>query len=190
MSLQVTDLFLVGSALELVGSLLLARGIVLIRWGRLVAPGLDGIEFGSSSRDTAGRIRSWVDAAWGVTGLLLGFASQAAAYLVDLDHQVTLHTGAADLWGGAVLAASAALLLLLSYLLLRRTACCVVARQVALSAYKGDGWTAERERYATQVGIHLGFELQPGEPSPWGEEATDADWRPYLRRALHVNVTG
>ena len=112
---QVEDLFVAGAAFEFVGAILLARGIVLVRWRNLVAPGLDGIEFGSSSRDTAARIKSWTDAAWGVSGLSLGFGAQAVAYLILLRHGVAVQWGGSQLVGGLIIAVGAALVVVVSY---------------------------------------------------------------------------
>lgn len=78
---SITDLFVVGLGLELVGAWLIARGL-LIPLPALKAFGTYG---GIGTADVVDRARNRVDGQFGVTLLLLGFALQLLGYLLELD---------------------------------------------------------------------------------------------------------
>jgi hypothetical protein len=79
--LSLTDLFLVGLALDITGAVLLARGLLLspanIRW-------VSGTVWGVSEGQLLDRCRNRVYGEFGVVYLFLGFLFQAAGYSFEV----------------------------------------------------------------------------------------------------------
>jgi hypothetical protein len=86
---SVTDLFIVGTALDLVGGYLVARGLVVslpvvyVRSRSLL---------GGNSTVATGAVEDRVDATFGLLTLGLGFTLQASGYFLVLDGQRASHS--------------------------------------------------------------------------------------------------
>lgn len=82
MQLTITDLFVVGLGVELVGAWLVARGLLL-------SPSMlksFGTWAGIGPADVVDRARNRIDARFGIFFLMAGFAVQLLGYLLEIDN--------------------------------------------------------------------------------------------------------
>lgn len=154
--MSITDFFVVGIGLDIVGAWLVARGLLL------PPPALKtfGTHAGIGAADVVDRARNRVDAQFGVGLLLLGFAIQLVGYLLILGGTQSGH-GAGHLSAGtAVLVLSMLTAYLAWYLLhqrlLKRTLVRIAGAPLRIA---GEELTQEREeniaslaRYAKAAG--------------------------------------
>ena len=102
--LSLTDLFLVGLALDVTGAVLLAKGL-------LISPAMisvvSGTYWGSNKGEAEDRCRNRVDAEFGIGFLAAGFVLQAVGYSLDIGG-VPTETGTDLLLAGLAMAAVAA----------------------------------------------------------------------------------
>lgn len=77
----ITDLFVVGLGVEIVGAWLIARGLLI----PLPALKTFGTHAGIGVADVVDRARNRIDGQFGVVLLLLGFTLQLLGYLLELD---------------------------------------------------------------------------------------------------------
>jgi hypothetical protein len=80
--LSLTDLFLVGLALDVSGAALLAKGLLISM--PMIAE-VSATKWGGNQEVSADRCRNRVDAEYGITFLLAGFVLQAVGYLLALE---------------------------------------------------------------------------------------------------------
>jgi hypothetical protein len=106
MQLTITDLFVVGLGVDLVGAWLVARGLLL-------SPSMlksFGTWAGVGPADVVDRARNRIDARFGISFLMAGFAVQLLGYLLEIDNHrpeqgPDLLPGALALLLGSMLAA-------------------------------------------------------------------------------------
>lgn len=101
--LSLTDLFLVGLALDITGAILLAKGLLLSPRALARLNTNWGVGYGQHED----RLRNRVDGAYGVRCLVVGFCLQAFGYLLAISG-VSSETGTGRAIAGVALAAVAA----------------------------------------------------------------------------------
>jgi hypothetical protein len=181
-ALSLTDLFVIGLALDISGAALLAKGLLLPP--RMINV-LSGSYWSYNARDAVNRVRDRIDAEFGVAALLAGFGLQAAAYVL-----VLLGVESPDGTGEAIVAvvlgvlAAGATFGVWRYVRPRRIRALLV--RVALAHQGNDtesdedrpGWTRKKAAMLLDYGQAAGYAMLPGE----GESGKEA----YAKRVFGI----
>ncbi len=182
MSLSITDLFVIGLGFDIIGAVLLARGLLLNPSAIARLNTWGGLELG----DTVDRCRNWVDAAFGLSFLVVGFVSQAAGYGAELGG-VDARSGACRAYTATGLGITAVLLAYGIWHFFRdRLLKCVIAK-VALAKPSGDEedetgqWTRDRAARLLDLGEEAGWKALPAELEEGG--AVD-----YAKRVFGIAI--
>jgi hypothetical protein len=170
MNLTLTDLFVVGLGVELVGAWLIARGLLAPLW---VVKSF-GTWGGIGAANVVDRARNRVDALFGVVFLAAGFLAQLAGYLAEI-HGDHLAQGGGLLGDSLILLAIAMGIPLGLWLLFHRWALKAMLVEIAFTPLRADGEedVESREKSLEWLGEYARV-LQDGAEL---EEGTD----PYLR---------
>ena len=114
--LSLNDLFLVGLALDICGTVLLAKGLLL---PPSAIAALARTMWDNNQEVAVDRLRSRVDGEFGVVYLSLGFALQAIGYMLEINGSHA-DTGTGRLVAAAAMAAGAVALAWIAWGLLHR----------------------------------------------------------------------
>jgi hypothetical protein len=171
MNLTLTDLFVVGLGVELVGAWLIARGLLAPLW---VVKSF-GTWGGIGSAAVVDRARNRVDAFFGVLFLGAGFLAQLAGYLAEI-HGDHLAHGDGLLGDSLILLAAALGIPLGAWGLLHRRALRAMLVEIAFTPLRADGTkeAESREKSLERLGEYARI-LRHGAKL---DEGTD----PYLRQ--------
>jgi hypothetical protein len=172
---SITDLFVVGLALDITGAYLLAVGLLVS--SRTIAL-LSGQFWDYHPGDAINRVENRIDAEFGVVALGLGFLLQAMGYVVVLlgaDASTGLAEGLIGLALGVV--AAGAVLLAWRRMKPRRTRMLLPSVALAHGDEEGGRWTQGRAAMLLACGRRLGHEPRDGE----GKIA-------YMRRVFGVEL--
>ena len=134
MNLTVTDLFVVGLGVELIGAGLIARGLLAPLW---VVKSF-GTWGGIGAANVVDRARNRVDALFGVVFLAVGFLAQLAGYLAEI-HGNHLAHGGGLLGDSLILLAIAMGIPLVAWCLLHRRALKAMLVEIAFTPLRADG---------------------------------------------------
>jgi hypothetical protein len=134
MNLTLTDLFVVGLGVELVGAWLIARGLVAPLW---VVKSF-GTWGGIGAANVVDRARNRVDALFGVVFLAAGFLAQLAGYLAEIHGDHVAHGG--GLLGDSLILLAVAMGVPLGlWVLLHRWALKAMLVKIAFTPLRADG---------------------------------------------------
>jgi len=183
-ALSVTDLFVVGLALDLTGAVFLLRGLLISPKAIARLGTWHGVEVG----DTLDRCENRVDAFYGGFGLLLGFLLQGIGYVLELSG-VEGGAGNDRLLGALVVGLAAVALSLLLYFATRRRVLKMTLIQVA-KAREGTGDLGDEEgpQWTRQKVIKL---ARLAEAAGWPRLDSDQDGITrvnYIRRVFGIEV--
>ena len=116
MKFAVTDLFVVGTALDLVGGFLIAKGLLVSMPVLLLR---SDTFWGGNPNVAVGAVEDRIDAQAGLLILGFGFILQAAGYVATLASEPVLHSSGDRAWTAVVLAVLTAALSFLAWHLAR-----------------------------------------------------------------------
>jgi hypothetical protein len=171
LNLTLTDLFVVGLGVELVGAWLIARGL-LASPARLKSFGNVGA---LGAGDVAERARDRVDALFGMVYLLIGFLAQLIGYLAEIHGDHVSH-GATRFHGALIALTVATVLAIVVWASLHRPALRSLLVAIAFASLRDDAGEVPGSR-ASNLAL-----LAEYARAAFGGERRDEDNDTYLRR--------
>jgi hypothetical protein len=157
---SVQDFFVVGLGCDLVGAVLLAKGLLLSPRDMV---GLGGTYWGYNAKHLVSLADDKRDALFGVGALVAGFALQIVGYLAELGWRPRDESGADAALAALGLTVGAMLVWTVAYVSLRSRLAKRMHVQLALAWGEGEGWTNERAALLIDLGNAAGYEPLEGE---------------------------
>jgi hypothetical protein len=183
--MQLTDLFIVGLACDIVGAYLLASSIVRPR--DVIISNFHSMGGGRDFRDLAAE---YADGRLGITSLLSGFTIQGAGYLLSLGGWHARSTGTQQVVIALILCGATVLLLFAARAVLRPRLMLNLAKALALGRPKADrdGAQLAQELWYMMIGADLVGYGQALGYSPRNLSETQQDRRTYIKRVFDLDL--